>query len=208
LNPLHPTYRASEVPGVRFAKWIQRGEIMKTLTLFAFILGTSTLVFAAPNDHGARLENQETRIVAHVHAVDRLEMELGKLAQSNGTSSVKAYGRMLANDHMTFDNKLVAFANHRGISTIPPDDMMATGDKTEIDTEKGKLQALKGPAFDREFLPFMKTSHDNEIDKLDKNMGDIHDPELKSMMESLKPTLQHHADEAQRLERSEQTSQR
>ncbi|HEY1813662.1 MAG TPA: DUF4142 domain-containing protein [Kofleriaceae bacterium] len=181
---------------------------MKTLTLFAFILGTSALVFAGPNDHSARLENQEARIVAHVHAVDQLEMELGKLAQSNGTSSVKAYGRMVANDHMTFDKKLVAFANHRGISTIPADDMVAAGDKTDIDTEKGKLQALKGAAFDREFLPFMKTAHDNEIDKLDKNMGDIHDPELKTMLETLKPQLQHHADEAQRLEKNEPMSRR
>jgi putative membrane protein len=182
---------------------------MKNRTLFAFILGTSAVVFAAPNDrNGTALGDSEVRIVAHVHAVDRLEIELGRLAQSNGTPAVKGYGRMLANDHTAFDNKLVAFANRRGLSPIPADETMAPAEKADVDAEKGKLQALRGGAFDREFLPFMKTSHDNEIEKLDKNMGDIHDPELKSMMQALKPQLQHHADEAQRLERGEQTSER
>jgi predicted outer membrane protein len=180
---------------------------MKNRTLFALILGTSAVVLAAPSDHNA-LTDKETGIVAHVHAVDRLEIELGKLAEVNGTAPVKGYGRMLANDHTAFDAKLVSFANRRGMSTIPPDETLAPAEKADIDAEKGKLQTLRGNAFDREFLPFMKTAHDNEIDKLDKALGDIHDPEFKSMMESLKPQLQHHADEAQRLEHGAQTSER
>src|SRR5580704_12454122 len=127
---------------------------LRTIML-ASLLGTSSLALAGPTttdtttDH-AKLADLDAQVVAHLHAVDMVEIDLGKLAQKNGTAAVKQYGQMLVKDHTAFDAKLTAFAAKHGMPTIPADDTLTPAEKTAMDTEKGKLQALKGSAFDQE----------------------------------------------------------
>lgn len=173
--------------------------------LLASVLTASSIALAGPTttdttaDHG-KLADMDAQMVAHLHAVDTLEIDLGKLAQKNGTAAVKQYGQMLVKDHTAFDAKLTAFANKHGMSTIPADDSQTPTEKTDMDTEKGKLQALKGSAFDQELLPMMKMAHDQEITKLDTNVSMVADADLKTMLVALKPTLQKHSDQAAKLQ--------
>jgi putative membrane protein len=173
--------------------------------LFASILGASSIVLAGPTtsdtttDH-TKLADMDAQVVAHLHAVDMLEIDMGKLAQKNGTAAVKQYGQMLAKDHTAFDAKLTAFATKHGMATIPADDTQTPAQTTDMETEKGKLAALKGTAFDQELLPMMKMAHDQEISKLDTNMAMVADADLKSMLTALKPTLQKHSDQAAKLQ--------
>ena len=85
---------------------------------------------------------------------------------------------------------------------------MSAAEKTDLDTEKGKLQTLKGTAFDQELLPMMVKAHDAELAKADANIKIASDPQLKTMLEELKPVLQKHADEARSLEQPMRSSQR
>ena len=173
--------------------------------LFASVLTASSIALAGPTTtdptaNHVKLTDMDAQVVAHLHAVDTLEIDLGKLAQKNGTAAVKQYGQMLVKDHTAFDTKLTAFANKHGMSTIPADDSQSPAEKTDMDTEKGKLQALKGSAFDQELLPMMKMAHDQEITKLDTNVSMVDDADLKSMLVALKPTLQKHSDQAAKLQ--------
>ncbi|HEY1551852.1 MAG TPA: DUF4142 domain-containing protein [Kofleriaceae bacterium] len=173
--------------------------------LFTAILGASSIALAGPtttdttSDH-VKLAAIDAQVVAHLHAVDMLEIDLGKLAQKNGTAAVKQYGQMLVKDHTAFDAKLTAFATKHGMATIPADDSQTPAEKTDMTTEKGKLQALKGSAFDQELLPMMKMAHDAEITKLDTNVSMVTNADLKSMLVTLKPTLQKHSDQAAKLQ--------
>jgi putative membrane protein len=170
-------------------------------TLFAIALGSTSLVAAEPiNSDTAKLTELDAQVIAHLHAVDRLEIDLGKLAQANGTAPVKTYGQMLVKDHTAFDAKVVAFAKTHGVTTIPDDESMSAADKADMDTEKGKLEALKGAAFDQELLPMMASAHDKELTKADANIAVVTDRDLKTMLQALKPTLQKHADSARKLE--------
>jgi putative membrane protein len=173
--------------------------------LFACALGTGSIALAGPTttdtttDH-AKLADVDAQVVAHLHAVDLLEIDLGKLAQKNGTAPVKQYGQMLVKDHTAFDAKLVAFANKHAMPTIPADDTQSPTDKTDMDAEKGKLATLRGTAFDQELLPMMKMAHDQELTKLDANAAMVADSDLKTMLVALKPTLQKHSDQAAKLQ--------
>jgi putative membrane protein len=172
--------------------------------LFACALASSPLAVAdrsaTPSSDSAKLSEVDTQIVAHLHAVDQLEIVLGKLAEQNGTAGVKNFGQMLVTDHTAFDVKLVAFAKQHGMPTIPADASQSAAGKTEMDAEKGKLAALHGVPFDHELLPMMAKAHDQELTKADANIAMVSDTELKSMLVTLKPTLQSHADEARRLQ--------
>lgn len=172
--------------------------------LFACALASSPLAVADPNatpsGDTAKLSEVDTQVVAHLHAVDQLEIALGTLAEQNGTAGVKNFGQMLVTDHSAFDAKLAAFAKQHAMPTIPADASQSQAAKAEIDAEKGKLHALHGAAFDHEFLPMMAKAHDQELTKADANIALVSDGELKSMLLELKPMLQQHADEARRLQ--------
>jgi hypothetical protein len=85
--------------------------------------------------------------------------------------------------------------------TIPEDDSLTPGAKVELDTETGKLSKLDGMAFDRELLPFMAKSDDDELVKFEANIAMVTDPALKALLEDFRPTLQKDADDARRLQR-------
>jgi predicted outer membrane protein len=178
---------------------------MKIRSLFfACALASSPLAVAdrgaTPSSETAKLSDVDTQVVAHLHAVDQLEIALGKLAEQNGTAGVKTFGQMLVTDHTAFDAKLAAFAKQHGMPTIPADASQSAAAKTELDAEKGKLAALHGEPFDHELLPMMAKAHDQELTKVDANIAIVSDPELKSMLLAVKPVLQSHADEARRLQ--------
>jgi predicted outer membrane protein len=165
--------------------------------LFLLAIGSST-VLAGP-DTTAKLSDDDTKVVAHLHAVDQMEIDAGKLAQTNGAAPGKAYGKKLVTDHTSFDTKLVAFAKKHGVTTIPDDTMQTEAEKKDMMDEMMKLKGLKGAAFDSELGTRMAADHDKEIGRADAAMGTVGDKELAAMLKTLKPTLQAHADAARKL---------
>ncbi|MDQ3366004.1 MAG: DUF4142 domain-containing protein [Myxococcota bacterium] len=153
---------------------------------------------------GAKLTTEETAIVAHLHHVNVMEIDMGKLAQKNGTAAVKRYGEMMVTDHSAADKELVSFAKQRGIARIP-----AAKPATETDRADHKqqmegmaaLKKLKAADFDREYLRMMVESHDKELARSDVAMSTATDTELKTMLEARKTTLQRHADAARDLQK-------
>src|SRR5262245_28787516 len=58
----------------------------------------------------SKLSDGEIAILAHVHHVNQMEIELGKLAERRGTAGVKRYAEKLVRDHQTADKEVAAFA--------------------------------------------------------------------------------------------------
>src|SRR5215208_3381849 len=54
-------------------------------------------------DKAAKLSDGDMKIVAHLHHVNQMEIDLGKLAQKSGTASVKSYAETLVSDHQSND---------------------------------------------------------------------------------------------------------
>jgi putative membrane protein len=111
-------------------------------------------------------------------------------------------------DHQSADKDLMALAKlHR--ATIPADKAETDADKQDhkdMTTAMAHLKTLKGAEFDKEFLNMMVSGHDKELAKIDVSIGAATNPDLQTMLKSIKPVLQRHSDQAHDLQKSPQAS--
>jgi putative membrane protein len=159
---------------------------------------------SADTTKGEKLGDKDLEVLAHVHHVNQMEIDLGKLAQKQGSQAVKAYGQMLARDHQSADKDLTAFAKKNSV-TIPmdrPKDESAQKDQKDMKDAMMHLKTLKGNDFDTAFLQMMVEGHEKELAKLDSAIGGIENQGLATMLKDIKPMLQKHADQARDLQKN------
>jgi len=160
-------------------------------------------------DKNAKLNDGDTKIIAHLHHVNMMEIDAGRIAQKNGTAAVKSYGETLVKDHQSNDKDLTSFAKQHKLAAIPADKPQNDADKQDdkdMAATMAHLRSLKGSEFDKAFLGMMVSGHDKELAKIDTSIGSASDPDLKSMLTSVKPVLQRHSDQAKDLQKSPQAS--
>jgi len=152
-----------------------------------------------------KLTPEELQMLAHYHELDVMEVDLGKVAKKNaGTAAVKAYGEMMVKDHGESDKKMKELAKKMG-QAIPPEKMMTEEDKqikAETKKDVAALKKLEGADFDRAYLQMMVDDHDKELSVIDTKIGEAKNPELAEMLRAKKETLQHHADAARELQKT------
>ena len=137
---------------------------------------------------------------------------LGTLAQKRAArAAVKDYGAMLVKDHTADDKKLLAFAKQHH-ATIPakeaPVSAADADDAKQMQDDIDSLKALRGPDFERKFLQMSVDAHEHELAKIDAEVSAVTNPELAQMIEGMKPTFQHHADEARDLQKGNNQASR
>ncbi len=158
----------------------------------------------------AKLTDSEMQVIAHVHSVNQLEIDLGKKAQKQGsTQAIKSYGEMLVKDHQQNDRDLTALAKKHG-QAIPMEKATNEADKKDMQDQKdavNKLAKMKGADFDREFLRMAIDGHDKELAKIDSEVGEASNSDLQILLKDLKPVLQRHADQARELEKTNAQAQ-
>lgn len=133
----------------------------------------------------------DLQALAHVQAVNKLEIDLGKLAQKQGASAeVKKFGAMLVTDHQNSDKEVMALAKKlkAKVPAEAPDAAKAA--------DVAKLKTLKGAEFDREYLRMMAAGHEEELAKSDPTISQVGDADVKQLLQKRKTTLQKHADHA------------
>jgi predicted outer membrane protein len=154
----------------------------------------------------AKLTPAELQVLAHYHALNLKEIDLGKAAKLKGASAgVKEYGAMLVKDHTESNAKLKAIAKKTGQS-IPAEKPATEVEKQEIAADKamaGRLKKEKGRAFDERFLAAMVNGHEKELAKIDTKIGEVQNSELADLLRATKPVLQHHADHARELQKND-----
>ena len=188
---------------------------MKAITPVLFIALLSTAAYAddaakttdtkTETAKKEKLTANELQVVAHYHAVNLLEIDLGKTAMKKAESqAVKSYGEMLVKEHGEADVKFKALAKSRK-QIIPAEKPATDADKQEMaDTKKAvaALKKLKGAEFDKQYLQMMVDGHDKELTKVDTKLGEVQDSELADMVRAKKPVLQKHADAARELQKN------
>jgi putative membrane protein len=160
-------------------------------------------------DKAAKLSDADIKVIAHLHHVNQMEITLGKDAQRQGTKTVKDYAGTLITDHTAADKDLTAFAKAHQLTTIPADKPMTDAerqDDKDMTQTMAHLKTLKGADFDKAYLNMMVSGHDKELTKIDVAISSTSDPDLKSMLQNVKPMLQRHADQARDLMKNPQAS--
>ena len=115
-----------------------------------------------------------------------LEIQLGELAQTNGSSSlVKEFGKTMVDDHTKVKAELKNLAEKKKF-------VIATklGDKCQ--KKYNDLSQKKGADFDKEYMDMMVKGHKDAIDKFEDESKDGKDAGIKSWASSKISTLKHH----------------
>ncbi len=162
-----------------------------------------------PAGSDAKLSDAEIKTIAHLHHVNQMEITLAHEAQRQGTAKVKDYANMMITDHQQADKDLTAFAKAHHLTTIPADKPTTDAerqDDKDMTQAMAHLKTLKGADFDKAYLNMMVSGHDKELTRIDVAISSTSDPDLKSVLQNIKPMLQRHADQARDLLKNPQAS--
>jgi len=124
------------------------------------------------------------------------EVELGKLATQNASSeSVKKFGQKMVDDHSKGNDELKALAASKNV-VLP----------SEVDAQdksmKDKLAAMKGEAFDREYMTMMVAGHRKVAESFRTEATSVQDADLKAWVTKTLPTIEEHLKLAQDTNRA------
>ncbi|HSS39170.1 MAG TPA: DUF4142 domain-containing protein, partial [Polyangia bacterium] len=132
-----------------------------------------------------------TDVLGSLHESDQKEIQAGEIAQKNGKSkAVREYGRMLVKDHTVADEKVAALAHRESVDLVAA--TPAPGPN-----EMGTMAT--GPDFDKKFAQEMLDDHRKAISALNAARDRTSDPQLRKLLIDLLPTLEKHADAAQKI---------
>ncbi|HEY0179445.1 MAG TPA: DUF4142 domain-containing protein [Dokdonella sp.] len=124
------------------------------------------------------------------------EVALGKLGATQGsTDAIKTFAQTMVDDHGKANDELKEAAEKDGITL--PSDVSA-----EQRATAQRLSALKGQAFDREFVRVMVHDHEQTVALFEKEAKSGTDPNLKAFAHSTLPTLKNHLHMAKHLQNS------
>jgi putative membrane protein len=114
------------------------------------------------------------------------EVELGKLAQSSGSSEeVKAFGQMMITDHSRANEELKAIAQSKNIAL--PDSV--GGDERKM---INNLSKKSGKDFDKSYIKAMTEDHKKDIKLFEDAEKSLKDSTLKQFASDKLPTLRKH----------------
>jgi putative membrane protein len=126
------------------------------------------------------------------------EVEMGKLAQKNGSSdAVKAFGKMLETDHSDANKNAMQAA--KTLSVTPP-----TGSNKEQKADYDKMAKTSGAAFDKMFADHMVTDHKKDIAEYEK-AAKAKDAAGQYAGNAL-PTLKKHLETAESIQKQKTTA--
>jgi putative membrane protein len=121
------------------------------------------------------------------------EVELGKLAQKNGSSAaVKDFGKRMVTDHSKAGKELAAVAKALKIKA-------PGGPSDKHKAHYKKLVALKGEKFDSEYAQHMVDDHEKAVTLFQKQAKSGEAKELRDFAAKTLPTLEEHLKMAQAL---------
>ncbi|PSL25641.1 DUF4142 domain-containing protein [Dyadobacter jiangsuensis] len=124
-----------------------------------------------------------------------MEVQLGELAQKNAASAdVKKFGEMMMKDHSKAGEELKTLAAQKNI-TLPA--MLSDDKQKKYDDLAGK----KGKDFDKAYISFMVDDHKEDISEFEEAAKDAKDPDVKAWAEGKLPTLKHHLEMAQAIDK-------
>jgi len=142
---------------------------------------------AAQSQSGAnRLGSADNSWLMKAAGGGMAEVELGKLAQSQGSSDeVKQFGKRMVDDHSKANDELMQIASRKGI-TLP------TSLDAKHQATRDRLSKLNGAAFDKAYMEDMVKDHREDVSEFRKEASNGQDSDLKAFAAKTLPTLEDH----------------
>ena len=149
-------------------------------------------------DHEEMMNNATPpMILQRLHLSNLHEIEMGKLAEQNGSDRLKAYARTLQRDHQDADQRVQALAKKKNFTLS--DTLQNPEMQKHMQLTKDRFTSLKGTDFDRAFTNRMSMEHKKVIAMAQHWRQNCGDQEVCSLIDALLPTMQQHSQMADQL---------
>ncbi|WP_158884848.1 DUF4142 domain-containing protein [Rhodanobacter sp. L36] len=131
--------------------------------------------------------------VQHAAADGMAEVQMGQMALGKtSNASLKDFAQHVVDDHTKANDQLKAIAASKQM-TLP------TGPDADAQKESKKLDALKGPAFDKAWTKAIVDNHKKAVKLFTTEAKDSKDDDLRKFAQATLPTLQSHLTMATQL---------
>ena len=166
----------------------------KHMQKFIVSLGSVLLILSSASHSISRDKLEaDQQFVNEAARGGMLEVELGQLAQKNGTSAqVKDFGQQMVADHKRLNDELANAAKKDGLQ-VPPD--LSAKQRAEIES----LSKISGKEFDSKYARLMLEDHTNDLAAFRKAESTTQRPELKKAIAGAIPVIEHHLEMAKKL---------
>lgn len=165
----------------------------KVLMLFiagSFCIANVTAQTTTTTTMSSNMDNEnikgDVKFAKKAAETDLMEVQLGKVAQTNASSpDVKMHAQHMIDDHTKASEELKAIAQKKNI-TLP------TSITEQQQMKYNDLAKLKGKEFDSQYTQLMIEDHKEAIKMFKEEAEDGMDPELKAFATGKIETLEHH----------------
>ena len=171
------------------------------LLVGCLILATPALAQSAAEKTGVNsalgVSPNTADFVKEVAVSDMFEIQSNKLAQDKGNAAEKSFASQMVADHTKTSTELKGLMSSGKVKAEVP---------TALDSShQSKLDKLKGESgkdFSSDFDSMQVTAHKDAVSLFERYAKGGDNPELKPWAAKTLPTLRHHLEMAQKLEKS------
>jgi putative membrane protein len=166
----------------------------------ALVLWAAPARALGPSPVEGRVITPEASVLAFLHAANRMEVKMGRLAEDRGFSpAVKQYAAMLIRDHRRADRKVLAETVRLGLDLpyVPTGETPAQRRLHRL--TMSRLNVLTGREFDRVYLRAMVDDHRGAITRVVEARNQVTDPRVRDLIDATLPVLRHHLVEAKQI---------
>jgi putative membrane protein len=151
----------------------------------------------ADMDHDMMKNATPQQQLQKLHMSNLHEIEMGKMAEQNGSDKIKSYAKTLQTDHQDADKQVKSLAQKKNItlSDTPKNPEM----QQKMEQAKQRFSSMKGPEFDRAFANRMSMEHKRMISMAQSWKQNCKDQEVCNLIDTLIPKLQQHEQMANQL---------
>jgi putative membrane protein len=143
-----------------------------------------------------QLSAQDYNFLVTAARIDQGEVQLGQLAQKQGTSqAVRNFGERMINDHSKANIGLKDIASQKD-ATLP------TQLSKKQDSVLQRLEGLSGVKFDKTYAQDMVKGHTKAIKEFETASKGLSDPDLRAWAQTALPLLQEHLRMAKSMEQA------
>lgn len=182
-------------------------------------LCASTMAFAASNQmnqnnhmstpttqqHAVTSSKADGEVIGFLVVLDQNEMAAAKDAMSKKVNpKVKAYAKMMWNDHNQNLKKTMKISkkiNQAPLQNSQVASLQRSGKKME-----SNLSPLNDRNFEIAYIDAMVKGHEEALVIIDRNMGSVTNSDLKQHLKSTRSHVQHHLNQAKKIQQSLKTS--
>lgn len=140
-------------------------------------------------------------VVGVLNTVNRSEITAGQLARDRASSlEVRAYASQMVNEHQLKLQDTTQLARRIGVRPETPA-LAQTLENTHREAMT-KLRDKSGRDFDKAYLEYQITMHQQSVKLVEDTAESVHHPELKRFLRETRPDLQKHLSSAQSIQRA------